>query len=65
MTWTRRKTKWPWHDHLSEDEASEVRDLERRIATAKYDLAMAVMLLNPIRNRAIQRAKYAAHNQEG
>lgn len=63
MAWNPRKAKWPWRDFLTEEEVDEVRGYERKIATAKYEMAMAQPPLNLIRNRAIHRAKYAAANQ--
>jgi hypothetical protein len=53
MSWSPRKPKWPWRDFLTEDEADEVRSYERKIATAKYEMAMAqpalqlLLLLSP------------------
>lgn len=55
-SWRPRKSKWPWRDFLTEEEASEVRDLERKQESARYEMMQATMLLNPIRNRAIHRA---------
>ena len=60
MSWAPRKPKWAWRDFLTEEEAAEVRDLERKIMHAKHIIALAMPVLNPIRNRAIHRAKQAA-----
>lgn len=58
--WKPRSHQWPWHDFLTADEAAIVADAERKSASAKQALAEATAILNPIRNRAIQRAKYDA-----
>lgn len=48
----------PWREYLTETEATVVSDLERRIQVARLASAETVAVLNPIRNRAIHRAKY-------
>jgi hypothetical protein len=58
--WAPRGRKWPWYDFLTDDERAEVAIVERDSWEAKRKLAAATAILNPIRNRAIQRAKYAA-----
>lgn len=59
MTWQRTRIQWPWRDYLTEEERTVVVDAERQSIAAKQRLAEATALLNPIRNRAIHRAKYA------
>lgn len=56
--WKPRRQQWPWHDFLTDEESMIVRDAERRSTEAKQMLAKATSVLNPIRNRAIHRAKY-------
>lgn len=60
MGWQRKCFQWPWRDYLTDDERVIVVDAERRSQAAKQALAEATAILNPIRNRAIHRAKYAA-----
>jgi len=60
--WTPRRKQWPWHDYLTDDERRVVEDAERQSASAKQSLAEATAILNPIRNRAIHRAKYHTSN---
>ena len=59
-SWSPRRAQWPWKDFLTEDERAIVEDAERKSASAKQALAEATTILNPIRNRAIHRAKYYA-----
>lgn len=59
-TWKPRRAQWPWEDYLTADEWPVVEDALRASAAAKQKLAEATAILNPIRNRAIHRAKYAA-----
>jgi hypothetical protein len=60
LTWRARPKKWDWKSYLTEEETSVVRDAERQAESAKMRLAEATFVLNPIRNRAIHRAKYAS-----
>lgn len=62
--WSPRRAKWPWHDFLTEEERAIVRDAERQSDAAKQQLAEATLILNPIRNRAIQRAKYTVRSEK-
>lgn len=57
--WQPKRQKWPWLDWLTEDERVIVDDALRASADAKHRLAQATAILNPIRNRAINRAKYS------
>ena len=58
--WERQRVQWPWHDYLTAEERAIVLDAERQSVSAKQKLAEATATLNPIRNRAIHRAKYAS-----
>jgi hypothetical protein len=58
MTYKTREPKWPWHDFLTPSERDEVRKLEKDSHEAKRRLADITAVINPIRNRAIQRAKH-------
>lgn len=60
MTWSPKPRKWPWRDFLTEHELEVVTDLDRAIQSARQTMAQAAMIRNPIVNRAIHRAKYAA-----
>lgn len=56
--WSPRKRKHDWRAFLTEDEAAAVVAAERKMRSAKQDMAEARVVLDPIRNRAIHRAKY-------
>lgn len=58
MTWKPKPRKWDWRAHLTAEERAVVRVLERSIAKHRQEAAADVAALAPIRNRAIQRAKY-------
>jgi hypothetical protein len=61
--WKPRRAQWPWRDYLTAEERAIVVDAERASSDAKQRLAEATTILNPIRNRAIHRAKYDAQRQ--
>lgn len=56
MTWGQKPAKWPWRDYLTVSEALEVSVYE----ADRESLAGKTANIGLIRNRAIQRAKYAA-----
>lgn len=56
MVWQPRPKKWPLDEYLTAEEAAELRDYEQ----ARKDLAARAPRVSLIRNRAIQRARYAA-----
>lgn len=58
--WAPKKPKWPWRDFLTDGEREAVEAAETISRDAKAMLRSATVLLNGYRNRAIQRAKYAA-----
>lgn len=60
MPWLETPKKWPWRDFLTEEEADKVRELEQLIEVAHQAGSNASQALDPIRNRAIHRAKRAA-----
>ena len=57
--WTPKRAEGKWRNFLTPLEAVEVAEAERDSARAKQDLALATAKLNPIRQRASQRALHA------
>ena len=52
-----RRARWPWRDYLTRDERVLVAHIDRDFREGKDLMMRASARLNPIRNRAIQRAK--------
>ena len=55
MPYAKRPPRYPWRDYLTEEESVRVdrlRSMKRLNAAQKYELVL-------IRNRALQRARYA------
>jgi len=63
MPWKPRRAKWDWRSFLTQEERAVVRVLERSITKRRAETAADVRALGPIRNRAIQRAKYDAERK--
>jgi hypothetical protein len=57
--WTPKRQVGKWRKFLTADEVSVVADAERESQEAKDKLAAATARLNPIRQRAAQRALHA------
>lgn len=57
--WTPKRPQGKWREFLTADELVEVANAERESQEAKDKLAAATARLNPIRQRASQRALHA------
>lgn len=57
--WTPKRPVGKWRNFLTSDEVAAVADAERESQEAKDKLAAATARLNPIRQRAAQRALHA------
>lgn len=57
--WTPKRQAGKWRNFLTAEEASIVEGAERQGQTAREALAAATAILNPIRQRAAQRALHA------
>lgn len=58
MSWKPKRNS-RWRDFLTDEEEALVIDAERKRQTAQQLMAEARMVIAPIQNRAIHRAKYA------
>lgn len=58
--WKPRETKWDWRSFLTADEAATIAPLEAEAAKLRARLSEIAAVRQPMQNRAIQRAKYAA-----
>lgn len=52
-----RHARWPWRDYLTQDERVLVAHIDRDFREGKDLMMRATARINPIRNRAVQRAK--------
>lgn len=57
--WTPKRREGKWRNFLTLEELSIVEGAERRSQDAREALAAATAILNPIRQRASQRALHA------
>lgn len=57
--WTPKRREGKWRDFLTAEEQAEVSAAEQASRDAKERLAAATAVLNPIRQRASQRALHA------
>lgn len=55
----------PWREYLTQEERDQVLALEERAADLDAERRRITALIGPIRNRAIQRARYRANDQGG
>lgn len=60
MAYEKRTPQYDWRAKLTAEEREQVKALEKEMRELKKRKAEAAARLSPIRNRAIQRARYEA-----